>query len=276
MAQNGSMKTMRLYDQVERILNELHHLGIDEDAPLSVEDLTPFDQYHYHGTDAVDEAARLIGAGAETQILEIGSGIGGPARHMANSVGCKVTALELQPDLSNLSKQLTERCGLADRVEHVCGNVLDKPLDGRAYDAIMSFLVFLHIPPRDQLFSVCRSALKPGGSMVIEDFIKLKEPTAQEAEDLKVKVQCSYLPDMETYRQHLQEAGFISVEMEDLSSSWTDFTGERLAAYRARREHNVKVNGEDLTDGLDDFYATTAQLFADGVIGGARIVARRD
>ena len=57
-----SMKDMRLYDQVERILNELHALGIDDDAPLEVEDLTPFDQYHYHGTEAVDEAARLLGA----------------------------------------------------------------------------------------------------------------------------------------------------------------------------------------------------------------------
>ena len=276
MAQDRSMKTMRLYDQVERILNELHHLGIDEEAPLSVEDLTPFDQYHYHGTQAVDEAARLLGATAQTEILEIGSGIGGPARHMAHATGCKVTAVELQPDLSTLSEQLTARCGLAERVEHVCGNVLDRPLGGRTFDAIMSFLVFLHIPARAELFSVCRSSLRPGGTMVIEDYIKLKEPSARQAEDLKVKVQCPYVPDMETYRRDLEEAGFVSVEIEDMSSSWTAFTGERLAAYEARREHNVKVNGEDLTNGLHDFYATTAGLFATGVIGGARILARRD
>lgn len=276
MAQDQSMKTMRLYDQVERILNELHHLGIDEDAPLSVEDLTPFDQYHYHGTEAVDEAARLIGATPQTEILEIGSGIGGPARHMAHATNCKVTAVELQPDLSTLAEQLTNRCGLAGQVEHVCGNALDKPLGDRTFDAIMSFLVFLHIPARAELFSVCHSALKPGGSIVIEDYIKLKEPSDKQAEDLKVKVQCPYVPDMETYRQHLLDAGFVSVEMEDMSASWTAFTGERLAAYEARREHNVKVNGEDLTDGLQDFYATTAGLFADGVIGGVRILARRD
>lgn len=275
MAQDQSMKTMRLYDQVERILNELHHLGIDEDAPLSVEDLTPFDQYHYHGTDAVDEAARMLGVAPATEILEIGSGIGGPARYMAHATGCKVTAVELQPDLSALSEQLTGRCGLAERVEHVCANVLDKPLEGRTFDAIMSFLVFLHIPARAELFSVCHSALKPGASMVIEDFIKLKEPSDKQAEDLRVKVQCPYVPDMATYRRDLEDAGFVSVELEDMSASWTAFTAERLAAYEARREHNVKVNGEDLTNGLHDFYATTAGLFAAGVIGGARILARR-
>ncbi|MEM8689919.1 MAG: methyltransferase domain-containing protein [Pseudomonadota bacterium] len=276
MAQKQSMKTMRLYDQVERILNELHHLGIDEDSPLSVEDLTPFDQYHYHGTAAVDEAARLLGATGETQILEIGSGIGGPARHMAHATGCKVTAVELQPDLSALSEQLTARCGLAGQIDHVCANVLDRPLEGCTFDAIMSFLVFLHIPARAELFDVCRSSLNPGGSMIIEDYIKLKEPNARQAEDLKVKVQCPYVPDMETYRQDLEKAGFTSVEMEDMSSSWTAFTAERLAAYEARRDHNVKVNGEDLTNGLQDFYATTAGLFGSGVIGGVRILARRD
>ena len=123
MAQDKSMKTMRLYDQVERILNELHHLGIDEESPLNVEDLTPFDQYHYHGTAAVDQAARMLGATADTQILEIGSGIGGPARHMAHVTGCRVTAVELQPDLSALSEQLTSRCGLSGQIDHVFGQV---------------------------------------------------------------------------------------------------------------------------------------------------------
>ena len=58
-ADTQSMKTMRLYDQVERINNELLALGIAEDAALNVEQLTPFDQYHYHGTNAVDDAVRV-------------------------------------------------------------------------------------------------------------------------------------------------------------------------------------------------------------------------
>ena len=103
-----SMKDMRLYDQVDRILNELREQGIDDDAPLSVEDLTPFDQYHYHGTEAVDYAAGLMGAAENTDVLEIGSGIGGPARYLAQSKGSRVTALELQPDLNALAASLTD------------------------------------------------------------------------------------------------------------------------------------------------------------------------
>ena len=44
-------------------------------------------------------------------ILEIGSGIGGPARHLVNETGANVTALELQSDQNNLTSDLTTRCG---------------------------------------------------------------------------------------------------------------------------------------------------------------------
>ncbi|MEM7424639.1 MAG: methyltransferase domain-containing protein [Pseudomonadota bacterium] len=270
-----SMKEMRLYDQVDRILNELRDQGIDDDAPLSVEDLTPYDQYHYHGTEAVDHAASMMGATPSSEVLEIGSGIGGPSRYLAHSAGSQVTALELQPDLNDLAASLTERCGLSGRVSHFCGNFLDQPFGGRTFDAIMSFLVFLHIPDRKRLFSLCHAALKPGASMVIEDFTKLKEPTPEEAEALRVKVQCSYVPDPQTYQSQLEEAGFEVVSFEDMSVSWTAFTSERLAAFRGRREHNLRVNGEDLTNGLEDFYATAAGLYGAGTIGGARIHARR-
>ena len=71
-----SMKSMKLYDQAERIHNELRALGIADDAALSVDDLTPFDQYHYHGTEAVEETIAALRPGPESRLLEVGSGIG--------------------------------------------------------------------------------------------------------------------------------------------------------------------------------------------------------
>ena len=137
------MKAMKLYDRVERIHNELALLDLDGAMPLTVEQLTPFDQYHYFGTDAVDEAIAALGLRPGMRVLDVGSGIGGPARYIAARSGAHVTALELQPDLDALAADLTQRCGLADLVEHRCGNILDGI--GEAYDAVISFLCFLHI-----------------------------------------------------------------------------------------------------------------------------------
>ena len=263
---------MKLYAQVERIHNELAAINIGDDAPLVVDQLTPFDQYHYFGTEAVEEAIVALGLRPGIRVLDIGSGIGGPARYIASRSGAHVTALELQPDLDVLASSLTWRCGLADLVEHRCGNVLDGH-DAR-YDAIVSFLCFLHIADRNRLMAVCRSVLAPGGGMYIEDFGKRREPTTDEAAALAVKVQCPVLPSAAEYEEQLRTAGFADVQIEDVTAQWTDFTASRLDAFRSARVRNLEVHGPEIVDGLDDFYATVAHLFETGAISGLKILAR--
>ena len=89
------MKDMALYDHVERIRNEILELGRDPDGPLEAELLWPFDQYHYDGIHAVDEVAHRLGLTVGERVLDVGSGIGGPARRLAAAHGLRVTALEL-------------------------------------------------------------------------------------------------------------------------------------------------------------------------------------
>ncbi len=266
---------MKLYDRVERILNELRALGIADDDPLTVDQLTPFDQYHYHGTDAVDEAIMALGLGPDSSVLDLGAGIGGPARYLAARAGSRVTALELQPDLDATAAGLTHRAGLSTRVRHVCGDMLDGAPDEGTYDAVISYLAILHIPDRSRLFAAVHRSLRPGGAVYIEDFTLRSEPSPVHREALQTRIQCPYVPDPATYRGHLLAAGFVDVELHDVTDSWTAFTAERLAAFQARRGHLNAVHGEDLTAGLEDFYATMAGLYADGILGGARIVARR-
>jgi cyclopropane fatty-acyl-phospholipid synthase-like methyltransferase len=135
--------------------------------------------------------------------------------------------------------------------------------------------VFLHIPERGRLFDVCWQSLKQDGSMFIEDFVLRQVPSAEERHALKVKVLCPYIPDAETYRKHLREAGFAIEAFEDMTDSWKDFTADRLQVFRANRSRNLTIHGEAITDGLDDFYATVFGLFERGVLGGARILVRR-
>lgn len=265
------MKAMKLYDRVHRIHRELAACGISPDQPLMVSDLTPFDQFHYHGTEAVDEAIAALGLKPGMRVLDIGAGLGGPARYLAEKSGAHVTALELQEDLNAVGEELTRRCGLVALVDHRCGNVLDG-LEGN-FDAMVSMLCFLHIPDRARLFAICRAALGARGKLYVEDFALRRTATASEAEALAVKVQCSYLPTAEQYRRHFLGAGFQRVEMADVTADWTSFTAERLAAYRKARPRNIAVHGVEVVEGLEDFYATVAGLFADGAISGVRITA---
>ncbi len=205
---NNNIKSMKLYHQVERVFNELHEMGLNNEDAIAAEQLTPFDQYHYEGTDAVDEAIQSLGLDSKSHVLEIGSGIGGPARYLAANAGCNVTAMELQGDLNDVAQSLTQRCQLGDKINHLQGDFLADALPNNQYDAIVSLLVFLHIPEREKLFNRCMSATRSGGKLFIEDFSKRAEFTEQEKKDLAEKVYCTYVPTAEEYAEQLEKRGF--------------------------------------------------------------------
>lgn len=269
------IKTMKLYSRVERVYAQLRAAGIGERDPIPVAVLSRFDQYHYLGTDAVDAGIAALGLGPRHRVLDVGSGLGGPARHIAERVGCRVTALELQPDLHEVGRELSGRCGLARLVRHLHGNILEGPVPPGAFDALVSWLVFLHIPERGRLYRRCHEALRPGGGIYVEDFFERGRLDAREREALARKVYCRDLPRLEDLRRDLEEAGFAEVRVRDLSSSWTGFVAERARAYRAGREQEIALHGAELFAGLDDFYTTVAALFGGGNLGGVRVSARK-
>ena len=117
----------------------------------------------------------LLGLNEHSTVLDVGSGIGGPARYIAGKSGCSVTGVELQSDLSEAGAELTSRVrGLEGKINFVTGDFVSEKLElpHASYDHLISLLVFLHIPDRAALLKRCYDTLTPGGSFVIEDFIE--------------------------------------------------------------------------------------------------------
>lgn len=272
MEQRG-IKTMKLYHQVERVFNELSALGIGPDDPIDVEQLVSFDQYHYFGTAAVDEGIRRLGIVENMSVLEVGGGIGGPSRHIAHHARCQITALELQPDLNEIAEVLTDRCGLSTQVTHVCGDILAGAPQTDHYDALVSWLTFLHIPDRSNLYARCFDALKPGAGIYVEDFFDRDSLTEAERQVLAVDVASDFTPTFEAYRSGFRSAGFVDVELIDMSESWSEYSAERVKGYRGNWERNVALHGAELVEGLDHFFSAVDELFKGGNFGGLRLVA---
>ena len=141
---DAGIELIGLYTNLERIASGLATLGIGPADPIAPEQLFAVDQWHYHGTVAIDAAAQSLGLGPESCVLEVGSGIGGPARYLAHAIGCRVTALELQPRVHAIAADLTRRCELDGRVTHLCGDALNYPLPQAGFDAVVSWLAVLH------------------------------------------------------------------------------------------------------------------------------------
>ena len=266
---------MKLYHQVDRVFNELHALGIESNDPVDVGTLSAFDQYHYLGTDAVDEAIDRLQINPSMQVLEVGGGIGGPSRYLAHASGCHMTVLELQPDLNATAARLTERCHLQGQVTHLCGDILDGPPGNQQFDALVSWLTFLHIPQRQALYRHCFESLKSGAGIYVEDYFERGSLSGQEREALSREVFCDHVPAMDDYRRELEQAGFENIELVDMSDKWTQFVVDRRNAFEHARERNESLHGAELVEGLSGFYSTVVNLFQAGNLGGICFTARR-
>ncbi|PPR44422.1 MAG: Glycine/sarcosine/dimethylglycine N-methyltransferase [Alphaproteobacteria bacterium MarineAlpha5_Bin8] len=275
MKNDENIKSMKLYNDVDRVYNELKEIGKNDSDSLQVNELTSFDQLHYHGTYALDYAIKKIGINSNMLILEIGSGIGGPARYIANKTGASVVALELQSDQHKVAMDLTERCGLAKKVEHICGDFITYNWQGKKFDAIVSWLTLYHIVEHNVLLKNCFNYLKSGGFFYAEDLFSRKQFSEEELYEISKEMYGNYLPDLETYKSEIERSGLKLIDYQDMSEIWAKFTHERNLSYISKKDRHLRVHGKKIYENMNMFYAFMDRCFSQGKLGGIRITAKK-
>jgi SAM-dependent methyltransferase len=154
----------------DRIKSALATIGL-EDQTLTVAQLAPLDQFHTRDILATAELAAVARLESSTRVLDVGCGIGGPARYLASTFGCKVTGVDLSPGFIDAANYLTDRCGLSDRVAFQVGDALHLPFEDEAFDAVFLQHVAMNIEDRPGLYAEVRRILKPGGRFATYDLV---------------------------------------------------------------------------------------------------------
>jgi sarcosine/dimethylglycine N-methyltransferase len=271
---NSTIAAMPLYTNLDRVARGLSAVGIGPEDTIPPEKLFALDQWHYHGIEAVRAAGEWLGLGPGDRVLEIGSGIGGPARYLAHAFGCHVTALELQPALDAIAVDLTHRSGFDKQVTHICADALTYPLPDAAFDAVVSWLAVLHIPDRPRLCSRLARAVCPGGGCYIEDLCMRAPFTADDLLDVREVVFGISMTSIEDYAKDLRAAGFTDVTTTDLTDDWAPYAARRLEQWRADHAAYARVYGEGAYAAQERFYAVISRLYESGSLGGVRLTAR--
>ena len=269
------IKSMKLYNFIDRVYNELKEIGKEIEGDLSINELSSFDQLHYHGTDSIDFVIEKLNISSNSKVLEIGSGIGGPSRYIAKKTGAKVTALELQEDHHLVGIDLTKRCGLENNVEHLCGDFLDLKLPSDQYDSVVSWLALYHIPERDKLLETCMNILKPKGYFFAEDFAFHQPFNENEKLELSKDFFANYIVSYSEYRDDLVKAGFSEIVVDDMTTSWSNFTKSRYAAYKDNIERHTRVHNKAIVENMLYFYSFAMRYLDGGTLGGIRVSAKK-
>lgn len=272
---DDSIKSMELYPRPERLLTDLEALGFAGDGPVPVETVARFDQLHYHGTDALDLAIERTGIDESSQVLEVGSGWGGCARWIAHRTGAHVTTVEMQADYDSIGRLLTERTGLAERVEHINADFLTFEPAPAAFTHVTSWLALFHIPERERHLGTIADALESGGIFYAEDLYALEPVPRHERTAFDARLFPNSLVAIDEYLATLDAADLDVVTAHDMTADWTTFTADRLASFRADRTDYERRHDPTTFAALERFYDGMAADFACGFVGGLQVMARK-
>jgi sarcosine/dimethylglycine N-methyltransferase len=154
----------------ERLKATLTALG-PEDQLLTPEQLAVLDQFHTRGLAATAQLAKLVGITADMSVLDLGSGVGGPARYLAATYGCRVTGVDLSEPFVDAARYLTERTGQSGQVSFQTASALDLPFDDGRFDAVLLLHVAMNIADRTRLYREIRRVLKAGGRFATLDAV---------------------------------------------------------------------------------------------------------
>jgi ubiquinone/menaquinone biosynthesis C-methylase UbiE len=206
----------------QAILDAVKKIGKDTDR-LTAADLAPGDEFHIGGIEATIEFAGQMDVRPGMHLLDIGCGIGGPARYFAGERQCHVAGIDLTPEYVAVATALSRRVGLGDRTQFHQGSALALPFPDASFDGAYMLHVGMNIADKSTLFHDVRRVLKPGAVFGIYDVMRETEGTLYFPVPWSSDPATSFVVDAAAYREKLQQAGFTIAKERNRRAYALDF-----------------------------------------------------
>jgi SAM-dependent methyltransferase len=193
---------------------------------LTTRDLIAMDSIHIRGRAATEELAGMAGVSSSWHVLDVGSGVGGTARYLAEEYSCTVTGLDITPDYVSLAEKLSELVGLEERTKFQCGSAVSTPFGDGTFDCVWMEHVLMNIPEKDRLTAELARILLPGGKLALHEVFEADGGEPLLPVPWSESPDTSFMMKAETMRQIFDSEGFTILE-------WQDVTGISRDWYRS-------------------------------------------
>jgi ubiquinone/menaquinone biosynthesis C-methylase UbiE len=231
--ENDVIDHYRSQNLIGNILKALTDAGKDL-GNLTIDDIGVVDEFHIGGRVATQFVVDSLALKPSDHVLDIGCGIGGPARVVAQSTDCTVTGIDLVPDYIEAAQRLNSLTGLADQVNCQTANALDLPFRDAQFDAVFSVHVAMNIEDREALYRETARVLKPGGIFCAYDVMKTGDTDISFPVPWASTSSESFLISSKDMQKHLEENGMHVESITDKGQFALDFFDKVQARQKAQ------------------------------------------
>ena len=224
-----------------------------------------------YGTDigqnswlTVDEYERwlpLLGLSVDRHLVEIASGSGGPALHVAKATGCRVTGIDMNEAGVATAAEMAKGAGQADRLRFQVASADDPlPFPDDTFDALLCIDSMNHFPDRLAVLKEWRRVLRSGGRALFTDPVVISGPVTNDELALRSSIGLFLFVPSGYNDGLIRQAGFRLVQQEDVTANAALVSGRWHRARAARKADLVRIEGEERFEGLQRFFQAVEKL----------------
>lgn len=253
----------------ERIL-----AALGPDTVVSPDTLAPMDHFHGRGLEATRDVAGLLDPKPGEHLLDLGCGIGGPARWIAARYQCQVTGIDLTADFCSAAEALTAATGQTEQVRIVHGSALETPFGDASFDRAYSQNVIMNIADKQAFYREAFRVLKPGGVLALSNLAEGPNGPPYYPTPWAETSATSFLASLDATRADLLAAGFEVISIEDTTPRVRPQVVETLKRFETEGfpEQSVYVV---LGERFKDFQFNSMRSMRDGRITTIEALARK-
>ncbi len=261
-------------DLLARIEAALAKAGVDPAKPEPAQ-LAPVDEFHIGGAPATEAFAAKLPFKPGDRLLDVGCGLGGPARFLAGRCGAHVTGIDLTQEYVEVAAELSRRTGQAASTAFDVGSALAMPYGDGSFDGAITVHVAMNIHDREGLYAEVARVLKPGATFGVYDVMKGNATPIDYPVPWAMTEATSRLCTPAETQTLLQGAGFEVVDVEDRTGHAKDFFAKAIAA--AKAAGGPPAVGLHLLTGETHArkFANMLNAVSDGRLAPSMIVARK-
>lgn len=258
---------------VAAIREGLIRLGKTE-STATAEDLAPVDEFHIGGRAATADMAKQLGLTAGDCVLDNGCGLGGPARQIAASYGCRVSGIDLTRDYVETGNVLSGWLQLHDRVSLQEGNALSLPFADGFFSAAYMVHVGMNIADKGALFAEVARVLRASGRFAIYDVMRTGDGELSYPLPWSSTAATNAIASPAHYRDALSAAGFEVVSERNRRDVALDYFAQQRAQVAASGPAALGVHTL-MGARRPEMVRNMSESIAAGRIAPVEIIARR-